>query len=500
MTNCRVFASLLLAAATLVRGAAQDTSTPPAKSPEVQAMEARTAQLNAEAAAANAQAAVTNSEAAKIKAQTDYGKALVPTLPPGKSGTLAVNGTDAPVESALLAYRELGAAARAIACRVTCTAEAPLVIHSATELAGLTALTAFGLQVESLQTRLEALRKQNAKVVAPNDYTSYSMVEASAGISAAMALVSLFRVDTAYNIKDITYDEKTLIALVAEALRTNPKSTCKSVYYPTEMPVLVMRKETELQNLLANLAVLVAELRRISLERTPDKPKADKTIEQYTQEIKTSKEKFAGYKARQTEIEELEKKLNGENDPIKKAAVGKELKEKQESLTSDKNAYGDDETKDPFKKRNDKLNDWTNYRDLLSRYLSAIDVSVTAGEAFLSAITKADDGSGGALLSRLLRAERLRLLLETGNSKATMLELSVPKLGGTIKQDSGFFRNEVSFSGGAVVSYLQYRMWKENGEADGAILTSGAIPVYSPFLTSKDILKELSKPPLSCQP
>lgn len=72
------------------------------------------------------------------------------------------------------------------------------------------------------------------------------------------------------------------------------------------------------------------------------------------------------------------------------------------------------------------------------------------------------------------------------------MQLSVQKLAGTTKTSSRFFTGtRVSFSGGAVASFLEFRLYDGQGKPDGALVQSGSFNQYTGFRRPNEIKGQL---------
>ena len=150
--------------------------------------------------------------------------ALTPTLPEGAKGTLTLSGE--PLESRMLAYREIDRGGEGISDRVrTKVGSAPVIVHDAAALASLARYRAFVAQLERDITSVRLELSVARKTIAPPERTEKGLesvgmlvqaapMVASAVIKSVTGLIALFRQDTTVASITLTVADTTLVAAV----------------------------------------------------------------------------------------------------------------------------------------------------------------------------------------------------------------------------------------------------------------------------------------------
>ncbi|MBA3972639.1 MAG: hypothetical protein C0504_00310 [Candidatus Solibacter sp.] len=416
--------------------------------------------------------------------------ASVPKITGGLEGKTTFSG-DTPAEAVHLAYQSFSGIATAMAKDIKCDANGRIMIFSAAEISALESLSAFRLQssvlndhlVQALKADSEVDREEVKPKTKPPEFgkASVPMAVALAGplIQSLIDITKLFRVDREISAKDITPDDKALIAILAGKL----SGGC-AILYPELVPASLLEElkiggsssdgPASLTGWLKSVAENTAKIRLRLIERTKEKVAEDQSIEAATEALEEMG------KVAKT-IASLEEKVKGLKDKLDKAGakdkpgVEKELKAAEAELKKAQAAFAKlDET--PWKSN---LNKSKQLRAQLVELLKILTAALEAGDAYRDALLK-EAGSGLTLLSRLIRSSRLEEQLKAPGGKSSMLHVSVQKLTATTLKKTNAFRGaRYTYSGGAIATFIQFGLWDENKPVNGAIAGSGTYTGYS---------------------
>lgn len=136
-------------------------------------------------------------------------------------GTIDVGG-DTPVEGLVLAYQAINALATTLAKRIAGRTPKPerVFIHNAADFRALSALNAFGVQLELIRGRLEGLAAEAGAALGEETAELLELLPvAGAVIGSALEFASLFRVDQSFNYANIEVENQALVTAAAGELR-----------------------------------------------------------------------------------------------------------------------------------------------------------------------------------------------------------------------------------------------------------------------------------------
>ncbi len=405
-----------------------------------------------------------------LKARRELIGLHVPDLPTERQGSVKAEG-DAPVESQIIAYEAL----EKIACQIAQRLPAgDLVIHNESELSAITELQAFGRQLDQVETAFGGLppellnlsddpqnRGRQIQEFLDAQFTeSVTSLFPGVAISTALEVFSLFRTNVAVTSKALTLAQEALIAELAAATRARPAGsrTCDSqdgtrvIHNTAAFPLGLLETDSPFERRMAQLALTSRDVdRMIRFLEAARAARAQRiaAISRLDQEI-TALEK---------EIEELETAgASGQQIAVLVQRAADKRKEKQElERTASK---GQLQAENRLLER-----EVVQARTAKELYAGVLDVLMAKEKA-----------SGLNLMARLIRAERLKQLLEGG---AHTLQLKVVAAGGSVKTAQNFFRSSIWHSGGAVVTFLVY-------DKDGTISESDNLRYRPGYRNFKD--------------
>lgn len=473
------------------------------KTPEQIAAEARIAELNAQKALLDAQTAKykaeqdalqarRDAELNKLKAEKDLVSAATPTFTgTARGGVTYDEKTPGTIENAAMAYRAVKEAAKKVVENLKpAVASGVFVIYGPADANNLAALSVFEMQAGIQEKRLKDLDavKDQIGVTVPKEkrVADFSAIGAigmiGPALSAFSSLVSLFKVDDAFYPKDESVDMAAIYGAVADQLLSH---RAEAVYYPDLMPASLFEDKTsDVKNKLDGVSAALDKLRatyfdRLRLRAIASKSAADldSTIKAGEAAIKT----LAEIKALQEQIDSLGRTPAQRAKALKLKA---QIDEKKKSIKP--GAITDEAVLD---QKRDTLEEVKRFSALNDSYIAVIEPVLKAGDDYLSAMVKPDANAVTPLVA-LMRAEKLRRLYSVRPQKTYALQLSVQKLSGTRKQHSNFFGTSVTFSGGVVVSYLEFAVTRADGLPGGAITSSGIVHMVEPFVKPKDINRD----------
>jgi hypothetical protein len=401
-----------------------------------------------------------------LKQQQELAKFYTPSLPKGMEGSINLKG-DQPIETVAAAYKALDQVATKIASNVNCQTGEKLMIYSESQLNSLLALQAFEQQLKLLSERV----KQAADVALPTEPTEFApsspglvtgIALVGPAIQAVVDLISLFRTDVEITNKDIVLAENALVAAVVGKMRVaRSSSDAKCIlYYPAAYPPNLLLSASEISDKLTAIGADYSRIVTKLLLLQDAKAKANSEGEKQAKAAADAKGKAEKLKA---EIGEIEKKIKAETNPAKKKKLEEEKDKKQGELNK---------TESDAEKAQNLKQLWKDYENKVDFLAKDLQAAKAAMDTFREALLKQEGDSAQTLLTRLLRAEKLRTAIGQANST---LQLQVQKASGSVVTRKGLFRGtRVSYSGGAIASYLLYNQ-------DGSVLKSGTFPEYPGF-------------------
>lgn len=420
--------------------------------------------------------------------------ASAPKITGGLEGTATFSG-DTPAEAVHLAYKSFSGIASAMAGDIkNCGKHDRIMIFSAAEISALESLSAFRLQSSILNKYLAQALKADSGLdldllklptkLPDAGIMTFPMAAAMAGplIQSLIDITKLFRVNREISVKDITPDDKALIAILAGKLTGG----CQ-VMYPELVPASLLKelesghaanKKKEPASLIEWLEIVALntdDVRQRLIRRTVEKAAEEQNIEEATAAL-AEMGKLA------KSISSLEEKVKGLKDKLDNAraadkpALEKQLKEAEAESKKVQAALAKlNET--PWQSN---LNQSKIRKAQLVEVVKILTAALEAGDAYRDALLK-DAGSGLTLLSRLMRSDRLVSQLKNNSGKTSILHVSVQKLTATILKKTTAFRGaRYTYSGGAIATFLQFGLWDEKeGALSGSILGSGTYTGYS---------------------
>jgi chromosome segregation ATPase len=235
---------------------------------------------------------------------------------------------------------------------------------------------------------------------------------------------------------------------VVDALRT-AKKNC-SIYYPSVLPPNLASDDSELlkaiNGIVADYAKLLLKIDAIAKL----KAKGDAEVDKKAKAIAAAKEKASDL---EDKVKELKDKLK-EASAVDKPKIQAQIEKTAADLQAAKTAVTDAESaKKP----------WTDYVAALDAILKDFKQAKDGVDAFRESLIK-PDGTGQTLLTGLLRAEKLRNVMKSGQT----LQLKVDRATGSVLTKKSFLRSmKVYYSGGAIVRFSHFAV-------DGKLLTSGS--------------------------
>ena len=403
----------------------------------------------------------------KLKAQKDLIDAAALKIEGAPAGKVTYDDKGASaIENTVMAYETVNGLARPIADAIVRGRDhGTYIIIGSGDRSALTALSVFEGQADLLTKRLNdvnAMKDKDALAYpkAGSEASSFGLTDlttAGAFINAAASLVSLFRVDDTFVVKDETPDVRAVYSVVAREISTHVGST---VYYPDAMaPKLfddlatsdVQKKLTgivnELDKLWTTYFLRMTDNERATKEATEDEGKIESS-EKATKDIaalKTERARPTTTSARKKEIDQL-------------------IAEKQKAVL-------DDTVLNTLRKSAAALRA---YLEANKKYIGLLDRVLKSGDDYIAAMTTAGTATT-APITALISAEHLRQTYKGQLDKTWAIEVSVVRLAGTRKEHRNFFGTSVKFSGGVVVSYRVFNA------ATGQLVASDTVSQVSPL-------------------
>lgn len=396
--------------------------------------------------------ALRTDEVNKIKAQKDLIDAAALNVTGGPEGTATFDDKGASsIENTVMAYEAFSVLAQPIADAIVKDRwKGRFIIIGSGDRSALTSLPVFESQATLLIKRLADVNdlQNNVSLKFPEAGSQPSsalgaLASAGAFLNAATSLVSLFRVDDSYVIKDETPDVRALYSVIARLV----KAAGGTVYYPDAMaPSLFDDVSTsEVHRKLAGILAELDKLWATRFQRMAEHDRATKALAEEEGKIekseKASKEIVAltSERARATTSAARRKDIDTLIAASRQEVLGENVLIDARTAVASLGAY----------------------LAANAKYLALLDQVLKSGDEYVTAMTKADPGTT-APLAALIGADRLRRLYTTALKTTFAIEIGVVRLSGTRREHRNFFGTSVAFSGGVVASYRVFN--PETGE------------------------------------
>jgi hypothetical protein len=380
----------------------------------------------------------------KLKAQKDLIDAAalkVEGAPEGKV-TYDDKGASA-IENTVMAYETVNALAKPIADAVVKGhAEETYIIIGSGDRSSLTALPVFEGQADLLTKRLNDVNAMKDKdglayPKADSEASSFGLTDlttAGAFINAAASLVSLFRVDDTFVVKDETPDARAVYSVIAREITANKGA----VYYPDAMAPSLFDDLTnsKVHQKLTGIVTALDGLWSTYFLRMADNERAAKAADEAEGKIASSEKAVKEIATLKTE------RARPTTSAARRKEIDQLIEEKQKAVL-------DDTLLNDLRKSAAALRA---YLEANKKYIALLDRVLKSGDDYIAAMTTAGTATT-APITALISAERLRALYTAHPDKTWAIEVGVVRLAGTRKEHRNFFGTNVKFSGGVVVSY-----------------------------------------------